>query len=425
MEPNTAEQPPQMHAYLGELEDVEHPVHSYFAEGAVVKLPLIYLPDIVLFPGDDLPLRMLSEANIESIRNQLSSEGAVLAVLSPHQGDVAFGTTVRIERFSVTHGCASVTGAAKQRFRLKNARRYGRESVAAVEILPHPRPPRVPFPAFPLQQLRTLDASESSQQQTLPPQKRRRHQAMRVYEQRFTGYWGSHAYALYDTKQLVQRIVDLFISSTHWTWFRNGSSTNTNDSATMLHYLTQPSEHEHDPSIFAYWVAGNLPLDRDNRLTLLKIDCIVRLLRVEIEILEQFGDNIYCSGCGAFLAHTRDIFSMTTYGAGGTFVNPGGNVFQILTLRDIHLERVLIDVVRSTQDSWFPGYSWSIVYCNSCYRHLGWQFDVVDSACTHPARFYGFRRNALTQSYNEEQHQLQHAEGYFSHSDDEDEDDDM
>lgn len=36
-----------MHAYLGELQDVEHPVQSYLPEGAIVKLPLIYLPDIV------------------------------------------------------------------------------------------------------------------------------------------------------------------------------------------------------------------------------------------------------------------------------------------------------------------------------------------------------------------------------------------
>lgn len=171
----------------------------------------------------------------------------------------------------------------------------------------------------------------------------------------------------------------------------------------MLHYLMQPSEQQ-DPSIFAYWVAGNLPLDRKERLELLQMDCIVRLLRKELEILGKFGDDIYCSGCGAFLAHTRDIFSMTNHGAAGTFVNPGGNVFQILTLREIHQDHVVIDVVRSTQDSWFPGYSWSIVYCSSCYRHLGWQFDRVagdhGGVVLSPACFFGFRRAALTQSFS-------------------------
>jgi hypothetical protein len=38
---------PASHAYLGVLEDVQHPHHAYYADGDVVVLPLIYLPDIV------------------------------------------------------------------------------------------------------------------------------------------------------------------------------------------------------------------------------------------------------------------------------------------------------------------------------------------------------------------------------------------
>lgn len=248
------------------------------------------------------------------------------------------------------------------------------------------------------------------------------------------GYWGRHAYALFDVHQLIRRIQGMFESSTHWTWFCKASSmpsqqpqqqqtadTTTQQQSSMLHYLMQPSEQQ-DPSIFAYWVAGNLPLDRQERLELLQMDCIVRLLRKEIEILGKFGDDIYCSGCGSFLAHTRDIFSMTSHGAAGTFVNPGGSVFQILTLREIHQDHVVIDVVRSTQDSWFPGYSWSIVYCSSCYRHLGWQFDCVPTEegalSLSPTRFFGFRRAALTQSFSGRRYAVGDSE-----SEDEDHDD--
>lgn len=39
----------------------------------------------VLFPGDNLPLRLLSDTSIESIRDQLGSEGAVLGVICPYQ----------------------------------------------------------------------------------------------------------------------------------------------------------------------------------------------------------------------------------------------------------------------------------------------------------------------------------------------------
>ena len=28
------------------------------------------------------------------------------------------------------------------------------------------------------------------------------------------------------------------------------------------------------------------------------------------------------------------------------------------------------------EDSWFPGYSWTIAYCASCYSHLGWRFTL-------------------------------------------------
>ena len=32
----------------------------------------------------------------------------------------------------------------------------------------------------------------------------------------------------------------------------------------------------------------------------------------------------------------------------------------------------------TTQDSWFPGYGWTIMYC-SCFSHLGWKFTAVAS----------------------------------------------
>jgi hypothetical protein len=31
----------------------------------------------------------------------------------------------------------------------------------------------------------------------------------------------------------------------------------------------------------------------------------------------------------------------------------------------------------STQDSWFPGYAWTIAYCLRCHNHLGWKFTLV------------------------------------------------
>jgi cereblon len=161
-------------------------------------------------------------------------------------------------------------------------------------------------------------------------------------------------------------------------------------------YLTARSDQQ-DPSLFAYWVAGNLPLSTAQRLDLLKMDSVVRLLRRELAILDTLEEDVLCARCGGFLATTREIFSMTVQGAAGTFVNPGGHVFQVLTLRDVHRNHVFIDPARSTEDSWFPGYAWSITHCGTCYNHLGWRFDCVEAEL-RPALFFGFRRAAITLS---------------------------
>ena len=47
-----------------------------------------------------------------------------------------------------------------------------------------------------------------------------------------------------------------------------------------------------------------------------------------------------------------------------------------------------------TEHSWFPGFSWLICNCSTCFQHLGWRFDAVQ-AVLKPARFWGLRRPAL------------------------------
>ncbi|CAI5722759.1 unnamed protein product [Peronospora destructor] len=120
-----------------------------------------------------------------------------------------------------------------------------------------------------------------------------------------------------------------------------------------------------------------------------------------MELLEQTQEDIFCvlcSSCGSFFAKTCEIFSITAHGAaGGTFVNPAGHVFHVLALRNVDLARVFVDMNRSTEHTWFTGYAWSITHCYSCYQHLGWRFDRVDSTRL-PVSFFGFRQAALTGS---------------------------
>lgn len=309
---------------------------------------------------------------------------------------MAYGTTVRIEKFSIREG--AVTGNAKQRFRVaSSALSRSRAQLVDVEILSHPAVHRLPF--------------ERRCTRSLPPALARVQR-----RQQSVGYWSYREFALFDVERLVSRIQRTFASSAQWAWFcyasahpervaqqqtqpRQRTSAATTSSST-LHYLQQSSDVL-DPCAFAYWVAGNLPLERSERLALLQLDSVAHLLRAELALLHQSSDAILCSGCGATLAHTRDIFSLTSAGAAGTFVNPSGIVFQILTLRTVAAPSVVVDNVQSTQDSWYPGYAWSIAYCSACFRHLGWQFDAVERSedAGAPTRFFGFRRAALTQAF--------------------------
>lgn len=203
---------------------------------------------------------------------------------------------------------------------------------------------------------------------------------------------------MYDVVVLIERVQTMLLSSIHCNWFTRLPVSNASGGSMHVDakFLTTPSEQQ-DPSLFAYWVAGNLPLSTSQRLELLKIDCTVRLLRSELRILETLEEDVLCARCGVFLATTREIFSMTVQGAAGTFVNPGGHVFQVMTLRDVHQQHIFIHPGRSTEDSWFPGYAWSITHCSQCYNHLGWQFNRVEDELSPPV-FFGFRRAALVLS---------------------------
>lgn len=311
---------------------------------------------------------------------------------------MAYGTTVRVERFNVVEQCASITGAAKQRFRLKRVRpRHAndRASFGEVEILPHIGPAPMPFIAV----------------NKVPSSILR--QSTRLWYMHTPAFWGPREFLQFDGHELVFYIQRILTSSMHGNWFRSMTIASTT-ATTTAQFLQQTNP---DPMRFAYWLAANLPLDKRQRLALLQIDSVVELLRTEMELLHKLAEDMFCARCGAFLASTRDIFSMTPRGATGTFVNPGGHVHQVLTLRQIHAEHAFIDVARNTEDSWFPGYAWSIVHCNACFYHLGWQFNS-DEPALQPARFYGFRRTAVTQSSEGRSQRWQVESDALEHQDD-------
>ena len=45
--------------------------------------------------------------------------------------------------------------------------------------------------------------------------------------------------------------------------------------------------------------------------------------------------------------------------------------------------------------SWFPGYSWQVIVCSTCYNHIGWEFVAVDNDL-RPRRFFGLSLKSIT-----------------------------
>jgi hypothetical protein len=69
----------------------------------------------------------------------------------------------------------------------------------------------------------------------------------------------------------------------------------------------------------------------------------------------------------------------------------------------VHEEHIFNNNERSSEDSWFDGYTWSIITCNSCYDHLGWRFDAEQNTSV-PNHFFGFRRGSLVFFNGEKQY---------------------
>lgn len=80
-------------------------------------------------------------------------------------------------------------------------------------------------------------------------------------------------------------------------------------------------------------------------------------------------------------------------------VNEYGVIHQTITLREAIEERLNYSGGPETRDSWFPGYAWTITYCQRCHSHLGWRFDLVraDAATEdRPEHFFGWSSSSVT-----------------------------
>ncbi|GMI39737.1 hypothetical protein TeGR_g10885, partial [Tetraparma gracilis] len=133
-----------------------------------------------------------------------------------------------------------------------------------------------------------------------------------------------------------------------------------------------------DPVFLSFWLCANVPLGTRARRTLLTTrhatDRVALLQKSVASLLKKRELRLCCRRCAMPVCEKRDVF--TVPGADGVcsaYVNPHGAVHQTVTVRRV--QDVLLDPDPPTaQDSWFPGYAWTICYCKHCQGHLGWRF---------------------------------------------------
>ena len=137
-----------------------------------------------------------------------------------------------------------------------------------------------------------------------------------------------------------------------------------------------------NPLIFWYQACQELPLTEKQSIELLTAPTIIEAFHLLIKILEEkvVSNRFVCSTCYQDLAFTGDLITVAgAPGRIGAYVNPHGVVHQTITFRKlINSARIMLQGGITTQDSWFPGYGWTILYCE-CYNHLGWKFTAVQS----------------------------------------------
>jgi hypothetical protein len=128
----------------------------------------------------------------------------------------------------------------------------------------------------------------------------------------------------------------------------------------------------------SFWLASNLPFSLTEKLRLLEMHSTVERLRFiyhKVVREERSEPLIVCKKCSIPLSRAMHMFTVRgAEGTTGAYVNSHGVVHQTITMRHLREDDVLYTGGAETQDSWFPGYSWTIMSCSLCLLHLGWKF---------------------------------------------------
>ncbi|GAB1601965.1 protein cereblon-like isoform X1 [Argonauta hians] len=388
---------PVAHSYLGEdLEDVRgRTIHD---DEACISLPIITLPSVILVPGQTIPLHLFQYHTVAMMKNLLDKDktfGVITTSYSPDDDSSSMariGTTAEIysikDETDDQSGIATVKMKARgrQRFRVIEFHRQSHGILMAkVHILPEKiqcdsldgaRPQsHYKFCSCPSQQNLLVKTAVDRSGQVLRKVNMANNRQLNKFTSSYFTQWPPWVYKMYDTETLIQRIRKELCS-----W---------NDSLNM-------EDSGMDPVDFSYWVLQNLPLDDSRRIHLLSIDSAVQRLRCELSIMQNCSI-LCCRKCDLEVANKNDVFSMSLEGPLAAYVNPGGHVHETVTV--YKAKGLTLIGQPSTENSWFPGYAWTIINCSQCGSHMGWRFTAAKRKLA-PQKFWGLCRASLIPGIN-------------------------
>ncbi|CAB3410079.1 unnamed protein product [Caenorhabditis bovis] len=160
----------------------------------------------------------------------------------------------------------------------------------------------------------------------------------------------------------------------------------------LLTYFAQyyPEERlrtllENDIVEFGFWACSNIFCVQKVKYQLLEMKTTDERIATVLELARKIK-SFKCKNCGDVLSDTSKVVRMGSHEIAGQFVNPGGVVHDLITVREIRNYQFYGSAVQDF--SWFPGYSWTIIQC-ACGTHIGWMFE---SRYLRPTTFYALSR---------------------------------
>ncbi|CAB4017201.1 partial [Paramuricea clavata] len=358
----------------------------------VVSIPLLSLPNLLLVPGQTLPMHIFNPQLVAMMKNLLDKDNTFGVVTNSRgllvnsEDDIKRITGTTCEIYSVREenqagiSTISIKTMARKRFQVLSLRtQLDGTRIGTVRILPD-----VLVPAYPRNALAECVRSSRLVTNHLQASRKLKECSRRKVVPSCSA-WSSWVYELYNPYLLVAKIK------------RELKSWNNNLKTDML--PTEATE-------FSYWVTHNLPLDNDRRDSLLKMDCPIQRLQKQLEIMQKYGIMI-CDDCRTTIADKKDLFSMSLTGLMGAYVNPGGYVHETVTFHKA--KGLRLRGPPSTEHSWFPGYAWTIAECEHCGNHMGWKFTAVNKKLV-PHKFWGLTRASLRPSLKQDEDETLYVE---------------